>query len=108
MLITKIYKEFKDNLPTDKFEIELNADDFRIRFKEYNRDLSIMVCETYCVAYVPDKAISIDYKHEKLNLIVQKILEVMLFMAQFARYMENYVMRNTPKYGLVKLIQGEE
>ena len=108
MLITKIYKELKDNLPTDKYELSLGGDYFDIKFKDYGERISIMVCEKWCIPYVPNRSIAVRYSSDELNIILKQIVDVMIFINEFAQYMESYVVDNTPKYGLVKLIQGEE
>lgn len=108
MLITKIYKELKDNLPTDKFELSFEGDSFDIVFKDYDENISIMVCEEWCIPCIPNKAFTVRYSSDKINIIIKQIVDVMIFLNEFARYMENYVIDNTPKYGLVRIIQGGE
>ena len=108
MIITQIYNEFKNNLPAEQFELKWNGGSFDIYFKKYDNRLQILVCEEWCIPYIPNKGVAVHYGSKNIKVIMQRIFDVIAFMKQFAEYMERYVIDNTPKYGLVKLIQGEE
>lgn len=108
MLITQIYNEFKNNLPAEQFEVLFEGIKFRIYFKDFDNVLQILVLEEFCIVGLLYKTFVVHYKDMPLHVRISRIFDIIAFLKEFAQYMERYVIDNTPKYGLVKLIQGEE
>lgn len=108
MLITEIYKAFKEKLPEEQFELFFEGKNFLICFKDFGNDIKILVEEDFCIVAAPNKTFVVHYKDMPLHVRINRIIEVIAFLKEFVQYMERYVIDNTPKYGLVKLIQGEE
>lgn len=108
MLITQIYNEFKNNLPVEQFEVLFEGTKFRIYFKDFDNVLQILVLEEFCIVGLLYKTFAVHYKDMPLHVRISRIFDIIAFLKEFAQYMERYVIDNTPKYGLVKLIQGEE
>ena len=108
MQITEIYKAFKENLPEDQFELKWNGASFDIYFKKYDNRLQILVCEEWCIPYIPNKSVAVHYGSKNIKVIMQRIFDVIAFMKQFAEYMEEYILNNSAKYGFIEIIEGGE
>ena len=108
MQITEIYKTFKENLPKEQFELKWNGNSFYLYFKEYDNKIQILVCEEWCIPYIPNKSFSCRYGSKNIHVIVQRIFDMIVFLKAFAEYMEQYILNNSAKYGFIEIIDGGE
>lgn len=108
LMIQKIYKVFQEKLPKEQFELSFEGINFLICFKDFGNDIKILVEENFCIVGAARKTFAIHYEDMPLHVRVSRIFDIIVFLKAFAHYMESYVINNTPKYGLVKLIQGDK